>query len=171
MRLCGLMCVCVFKYLCDRECTFWPHVLALTSKKQKRQELELDYRWKVNREEKNFFLVDSESVQCAKPTDLSSFPYGCNTMWLCGAKVFQHNFITFQHLRVIVPPQGSDFSWGRNHSDHSGLKFADVTQAARFLPSVTFAAGVFGFDCDRTDPLEREETHVVDHGDCVGTAV
>lgn len=30
--------------------------------------------------------------------------YGFNTMWLCGAKVFQHNFITFQQLRAIVPP-------------------------------------------------------------------
>lgn len=64
MRVRAPVCVyaCAFEYPCDCECTFWPHVLALTSKKQKHPELEQDYRWKVNGEKKYFFLIDSESV-------------------------------------------------------------------------------------------------------------
>lgn len=57
---------------------------------------------------------------------------GCSTMWLCGAKVFQHHFITFQQLRAIIfCPWWSCSSWGRNQSYHASLIFPDVIQAAK----------------------------------------
>ena len=100
--------------------------------------------------------VFSESLRWAKPADLSTYPYGCSTMWLCGAKVFQHHFIAFQHLRATVTAKRRDFQ-GRNQSDRAWLKFPVSLSLPGFCP-LTFAADVFGFDCDPTDPLKREKT-------------
>lgn len=65
---------------------------------------------------------------------------GCSTMWLCGAKVFRHNFITFQQLCVTVPSDGvtPGPDRRRNHSYRTSLIFPDVTQAASFFLFVFF---------------------------------
>lgn len=70
---------------------------------------------------------------------------GCSTMWLCGAKVFRHNFITFQQLCVTVPSDGvtPGPDRRRNHSYRTSLIFPDVTQAASFF--LFFFSGTFSW--------------------------
>lgn len=96
-RVCG--CVCVFEYSCHRECTFWPHVLALTSKKQKHQELELDYRWKVNREKKIFFWLIVNLCSVPSLQTCQHFPMGAT---LCDCVVLKSSNIISSHFSIYV---------------------------------------------------------------------
>lgn len=52
--------------------------------------------------EREQILVSTSPHHCPGVTG----SFGFSTMWLCGAKVFQHNFITFQQLRATVPCDG-----------------------------------------------------------------
>ena len=166
--VCVPVCVCVCVRRASRgwivtlsvgvtECTFWPRVLALTSKGDAsdsgtRSGTEDGTQTNSEKEKKIPERIVSLCTRGPKTGRANTCQHissplpgvtdicGCSTMWLCGAKVFRHNFITFQQLCVTVPSDGvtPGLDRGRNHSYGTSLIFPGVTQAASFFCFVLF---------------------------------